>query len=92
MVVELLIWKGWTVDLRLRQFRKVEFNDGKPQLVIADFDGEVAQDMYYDYCQDKYDYHMEEGREYQKIQMDIEEGNFGSSEADAMIDEMLKEV
>jgi len=38
MPIELPKFKGWTVDARLRQFRKVKFIKGQPSIEFVDFD------------------------------------------------------
>jgi len=52
MVVELIIWNKWTVDNRLRQFRKVEFIDGNPdnpKIQFIDFDSKKGMRMLDEY-------------------------------------------
>ena len=46
MVIELKIFRGWTIDERLRQFRKVYFNDGNnPQIEFIDFESEKGREI-----------------------------------------------
>ena len=43
MAKELPIFKGYTVDKRLKQFRKVDRN--KPSIQFVDFDSEQGQEL-----------------------------------------------
>ena len=47
MVKELPKFKGYTVDQRLRQFRKVDRN--KPSIDFVDFDSEEGQELLAEY-------------------------------------------
>ena len=47
MVKELPSFKGYTVDERLRQFRKVDKN--KPSIDFVDFDSEKGQELLEEY-------------------------------------------
>lgn len=91
---KLPVWKGWTVDLRLRQFRKVGYDENHSPLGIEmwDFDSQQGKDIFYDYCQDKYDYHMECGSDYQRTQMQIEEGELDDEMLDYLAKEIVKEL
>ena len=47
MVKELSTFKGYTVDQRLRQFRKVDRS--KPSIDFVDFDSEEGQELLAEY-------------------------------------------
>ena len=47
MIKELPIFKGYTVDERLRQFRKVDRS--KPCIDFVDFDSEKGQELLSEY-------------------------------------------
>lgn len=47
MVKELPTFKGYTVDFRLRQFRKVDRS--KPSIEFIDFDSEEGQELIAEY-------------------------------------------
>lgn len=47
MVKELPTFKGYTIDERLRQFRKVDRN--KPSMDFVDFDSEEGQELLEEY-------------------------------------------
>jgi len=47
MVKELPTFKGYTVDKRIKQFRKVDRN--KPSIDFVDFDSEEGQELLAEY-------------------------------------------
>ena len=42
----LQIWNGWIVDERLREFRRVSWDDDGPEMEIVSFDSERGQEMF----------------------------------------------
>jgi hypothetical protein len=54
MITKLPIWKGWTVDVRLRQFRKADLMT--QEIEFLDFDSEEGDNLLTDMikrCKDK---------------------------------------
>ena len=46
MVIELKIFRGWTIDKRLKQFRRVYLDDeGNHQIEFIDFESEKGQEI-----------------------------------------------
>jgi len=88
------VWKGWTIDLRLRQFRKVNYDENHSPLGLEmwDFDSQQGKDIFYDYCQEQYDYHMDMGSDYQRTQLEIEEGTCEDEMLDVLAEQMVEEV
>jgi hypothetical protein len=86
---ELSTWNGWTIDLRLRQFRKVLYVDNEPKLDSIGFDTPLGHKIIKEYCQDQYNYHIGEAEAYQRIIFDLEDGSFSNEDAEIIANEMF---
>lgn len=81
---ELIKFNEWSIDKRLRQFRK-ETSQG---LVFADFDSVEGRGVFKEYCQEQLDHYNEEAREWLSIIFQLEEGDFNEQDADCVISMM----
>lgn len=77
-------WNGWTIDIRLKQFRKVG-----ESIEFVDFRSDKGYEIFKAYCEDQYKYHMETGQGYERIILDIIEGKFNNDDADIIAREMF---
>lgn len=93
-MIELPKWKGWTVDLRLKQFRKVNYDENRNPLGVEmwSFDSQEGKDIFYDYCVEMEQYHDEQSRQYIRYQLDIENGDLDDEMLDVLAEEIVKEV
>lgn len=85
---ELSTWDGWTIDLKLRQFRKVQYVGNEPKLDIIGFDTPAGHEIFKEWCKDKYNYLIESGEAYQQIISNIEDNYFSNDDADIIANEM----
>lgn len=81
---KLPIWNGWTIDVRLRQFRKV---DGG-LLDFVHFDSEEGKEIFKDYCQSRHDELCDEAGDYLQVVFQIDENDFNEEDADVIAKEM----
>ena len=86
--MELPKWNGWTIDLKLKQFRRVG-REGALGIEFVEFNSVEGREILKEYCEYKYNYHMEEGSVYQRIVFDIEEGSFSNEDAEIIANEMF---
>jgi hypothetical protein len=92
MVIKLSEYDGWTIDLKLRQFRKVRFKDnGGPEMLIAPFDSEEGMDIFKQYCDEQKEYHDDLSSGYLRMIFDLEKGRCDEEELDIIAEEMHAE-
>lgn len=91
--MELPKWNDWTIDLRLKQFRKVDFDENhSPQgLKFVDFDSGDGKAIFKEYCEDQYNSFIEDAEGYQRIIFDIEDNTFDSHDAEMLAESMVEE-
>jgi hypothetical protein len=91
MVEELPKYGEWTVDRRLRQFRKVEQTPEGPSIVFADFDSPEGLALVKEYCEEKLEMLRDECQIYGSNIIDIDQKMIDADTIDNMVDEMIGE-
>jgi len=81
-------WNGWTVDIRLRQFRKVEDVAGEPYIHMHDFNSHEGHILFETYCEEQIAYHQEECSCYEGLRLDIENDTFSEEDEDILANEI----
>jgi len=89
MVEELVVWNGWTIDLKLRQFRKViKDPDYIPGIRFVDFDSVEGCEIFREYVKDMEAYHNQCANDYVGIQLALDDKTFSGEDADILAREM----
>lgn len=89
MVGKLPEWNDWTIDIRLKQFRKI---DSSNNILFISFDSDKGRAIFKEYCQDQYNSFIENAEGYQRIVFDIESKCFTSEDAEHLVSDMCLEV
>lgn len=81
------MWKEWTIDMRLKQFRRVG-KDGALGIEFVDFDSDDGKRLMIEYCEEQKEYYQELGDGYQRMIFDLEEDMTDSDTLESIAEEM----
>jgi predicted DsbA family dithiol-disulfide isomerase len=84
---KLPMWKEWTIDMRLKQFRRVG-KDGALGIEFVDFDSDDGKRLMIEYCEEQKEYYQELGDGYQRMIFDLEEDMTDSDTLESIAEEM----
>ena len=88
MVGKLAEWNGWTIDMRLQQFRKVD----KEGLLFVNFDTPEGIDVFIAFCDEMDEYHNEISSGYRRQSLDLENNYTHGEELVCIAEDMVSEV
>lgn len=92
-MIELPKWDGWTIDVRLRQFRKViEDPNYIPGIRFIDFDSDEGRTIFREYCDARDEYYNEISSDYRRLSMELEDGDIDMDTLDILAEEMIRGV
>lgn len=80
-------WNNWTIDLRLKQFRRVGIN-GAIGIEFVDFDSDDGKKLMIEYCEEQKEYYNEMSDGYQQMIFDLEEDDTDSDTLESIAEEM----
>lgn len=88
---KLPIWKTWTIDLRLKQFRRV----GRDGIEFVDFDSDDGKKLMIEYCEEQKEYYQELADDYQddyqRMIFDLERDDTDEDTLESIAEEMGQE-
>jgi len=75
----------WTIDLRLKQFRKVT---AEPSIEFVDFNSEEGREIFRDYCDSEDEYYNEISSDYRRMSMTLEDDDVDDDALEGLAEEM----
>ena len=82
---KLPIYNGWTIDIRLKQFRKLNDQTG---LDFVHFDSEEGKEIFKEYAQSRHDELCEEANDYLQVVLYIDDDDFDMEQMEELAQEM----
>lgn len=84
---QLPIWKTWTIDSRLKQFRRVG-RDGALGIEFVDFDSDDGKKLMIEYCEEEKEYYQELADDYQRMIFELKEDDTDEDTLESVAEEM----
>ena len=75
----------WTIDLKLRQFRKVTT---EPSIEFVEFNSVEGRELFREYCDSEDDYYNEISSDYRRMSMTLEDDDVDDDTLDMLAEEM----